>query len=296
MEFNLKTEEPKAVTALPLILYHRNCLDGFTAAWVCHKYFRGQAEFFAINYGEALPISVAGRDIYMVDFSMPAQYIKDMCVLANYVTVLDHHKTAEKDLTALLEGQDVPENLTLIFDMGKAGCQITWDFFYPTSPRPAALDFVADRDLWQFKLGKFRVEAVCACLYSYEFLFSSWYELMELRPIYSLEGEGIPILRQRRKNVEQLANSFRMITLAGYNVPVVNAPGFLASEVGESLYMQYPQFPFVATYYDSPDERVFSLRSKKDGGADVSEVAKLYGGGGHYNSAGFKKPLGWEGE
>lgn len=31
-------------------------------------------------------------------------------------------------------------------------------------------------------------------------------------------------------------------------------------------------------------------------GPDVSEIAKSYGGGGHKNAAGFRKPIGWEGD
>ena len=45
--------------------------------------------------------------------------------------------------------------------------------------------------------------------------------------------------------------------------------------------------PFAACYWDTPDGRVFSLRSSADG-ADVSEVAKQYGGGGHRNASGFR--------
>lgn len=41
--------------------------------------------------------------------------------------------------------------------------------------------------------------------------------------------------------------------------------------------------------------RVFSLRSEP-GGADVSQMAALYGGGGHFSAAGFTMPIGWEGD
>jgi nanoRNase/pAp phosphatase (c-di-AMP/oligoRNAs hydrolase) len=47
--------------------------------------------------------------------------------------------------------------------------------------------------------------------------------------------------------------------------------------------------PFAACYWDTPESRVFGLRSGEDG-ADVSEIAKQYGGGGHKHAAGFKVP------
>ncbi|WP_249139114.1 hypothetical protein [Actibacterium sp. MT2.3-13A] len=47
---------------------------------------------------------------------------------------------------------------------------------------------------------------------------------------------------------------------------------------------------------DRAAARVFSLRSRGDGGQDVSEIAASYGGGGHRNAAGFQMPIGWEGD
>lgn len=50
-----------------------------------------------------------------------------------------------------------------------------------------------------------------------------------------------------------------------------------------------------ACYWDTPEGRVFSLRSTDDG-PDVSAIAKQYGGGGHAHASGFRMPLGWEGD
>lgn len=46
-------------------------------------------------------------------------------------------------------------------------------------------------------------------------------------------------------------------------------------------------YPFAACYWDTPEGRVFSLRSKDDG-FDVGEIAKQYGGGGHKHASGFR--------
>ena len=60
-------------------------------------------------------------------------------------------------------------------------------------------------------------------------------------------------------------------------------------------------YPFAAAYFDRPDCRVFSLRSRRvevaiDVGAIAKEVGARLGfsGGGH--AAGFRAPVGWEGE
>lgn len=48
--------------------------------------------------------------------------------------------------------------------------------------------------------------------------------------------------------------------------------------------------PFAAAYWDEADgTRRWSLRSSETDGVDVSEIAKLYGGGGHVHAAGFRE-------
>jgi oligoribonuclease NrnB/cAMP/cGMP phosphodiesterase (DHH superfamily) len=62
-----------------------------------------------------------------------------------------------------------------------------------------------------------------------------------------------------------------------------NLPYTMSSDAGHEMAKGKP---FAACYWDTPKGRVFSLRST-DEGADVSEVAKQYGGGGHRNASGF---------
>jgi nanoRNase/pAp phosphatase (c-di-AMP/oligoRNAs hydrolase) len=81
------------------------------------------------------------------------------------------------------------------------------------------------------------------------------------------------------------------MTIGGYDVPVANLPYMFASDAGNI--MSEGEF-FAASYFDTPDGRKFSLRSK-DTGMDVSEIAKRFGGGGHARAAGFMMPIGWEG-
>lgn len=80
--------------------------------------------------------------------------------------------------------------------------------------------------------------------------------------------------------------------IGGNSVPVANIPYTLTSDAGNLMAQGEP---FAACYWDTPSGRVFSLRSTDDG-ADVSAIAKGYGGGGHAHAAGFQMPIGWEGD
>lgn len=92
------------------------------------------------------------------------------------------------------------------------------------------------------------------------------------------------IERKHFKDVVELSDVVvRDMTIGGHRVPVANVPYTLTSVMGHLL---AERAPFAACYWDTLEGRVFSLRSQKDG-LDVSQVAKLFGGG-HKNAAGFR--------
>lgn len=51
-----------------LCIYHGNCADGFTSAWVVRKALGGEVDFHAGIYQDAPP-DVSGKDVLLVDFS-----------------------------------------------------------------------------------------------------------------------------------------------------------------------------------------------------------------------------------
>lgn len=180
--------------------------------------------------------------------------------------------------------------------MDRSGAQIAWDFFHPGEPRPKLVDYVADRDLWRFDLGNSR--EVAAWLFSLDYTFAEWSRAAEAmednNSFYRAAMAGGAIERKHHKDIAELLKvTRREMVIAGHRVPVANLPYTMASDAAGQMAQGAP---FAACYYDRPDARVFSLRSRGDGGIDVSEIAAAYGGGGHRNAAGFQAPLGWEGE
>jgi oligoribonuclease NrnB/cAMP/cGMP phosphodiesterase (DHH superfamily) len=71
----------------------------------------------------------------------------------------------------------------------------------------------------------------------------------------------------------------------GFKVAIINSND-LQSEIGAHLYEKYP-VDFVIIYSLNGAGLVnIGLRSKNPTGTDVSNIAKMYGGGGHKHSAG----------
>ncbi|MGH7743701.1 MAG: phosphohydrolase [Candidatus Dormibacteria bacterium] len=292
----------------PLVLFHASCADGFCAAWLFHRRFPG-AEFIAVQYGDEAP-DVHGRDVYIVDFSFPRGVLLAMKEQAASLIVLDHHKTAQADLADL-------DFCT--FDMSKSGGRLAWEYLNRVDWEPPWLvTYTEDRDLWLWKAPFSR--EINAALHSYKFDFGVWDGLDRL-PSSALIVEGKAILRYQQGVVDGHVKNAKEIEIDGHKVLAVNATTMIseiAGELAKALCQRcdgdgkahgadrpfessgtgdYPgncpvcrgigHRPFGVCWFDTADrKRVYSLRSR-DGGIDVSAVAKVHGGGGHKQAAGF---------
>ena len=286
----------------PLVIYHANCWDGFCAAWVARKAL-GEIEAYPGLYGTSPP-DVTGRDVYLLDFSYKRQQMRDILGSARFVTVLDHHKTAEAELDGIIDefiqrpdliatnlvanpnGHELPR---VHFDMTKSGGRLAWEHFaylggWQGMKSPWLVDYTEDRDLWRHALPS--THEINAALRSYPLDFELWDEFndsMGQREMFKREGAAIR--RAERAIVDTHVKNARMRDVGGTIVPVVNATVLFSEISGELAKGQ----PFAACYFDRQDgKRQWSLRST-DTGMDVSAIAKAHGGGGHAHAAGFEE-------
>lgn len=251
----------------PLVIFHKNCQDGFCSAWLAKKALK-DAEFLPAQYGDKPP-EVNGRGVYILDFSYKRDVLLDMQNKVAYIYVLDHHKTAKEDLADL-------DFCT--FDMNKSGAGLTYDFFRLYLQPHWIIDYVQDRDLWKWKLP--HSQEVNAFVSSLPFDFEVWDNLPSLDEAIF---QGKAIRRYMERLVDNLFAFSREVVFDGYKVLAANS-STLNSEVGNCLAKGRP---FGIVWFQRQDSQfVYSLRSTPDG-IDVSELAKSHGGGGHKNAAGF---------
>ena len=128
----------------PLCIYHANCADGFTSAWVVNKYFKGNVDFYP-GVHQKDPPDVTGRHVIFVDFSYKRDVIKKMDQVAKSILILDHHKSAMEELACFVpaynswtdhildifqgfDGGHDPRIPRVKFDLERSGAGITWDF------------------------------------------------------------------------------------------------------------------------------------------------------------------------
>ena len=260
-----------------LVIYHGNCFDGFTAAWVHARHSGESGEYIAAHHGDAPP-DVTGRDVLVLDFSYPRAELLAMNDAAASLQVLDHHKSAEEALRGLP---------FCAFDMDRSGCGMTWDFLMPGHQRPQLVNIMEDRDLWRFKYEA--TGPVIAAAGAVPMTFEAWDQLAG--DIDGVIGDGEAILRYIRTVGERVSQQAVSWTIGEHSVPVVNIAYPSASDHLALLLAHHPEAPFVASFCLGGDSKWhFSLRSRStdpDHGFDVSVLAGQYGGGGHRNAAGF---------
>lgn len=275
----------------PLVLYHGpDCPDGFCAAWVSHRVLGDGADYLPVQYGQPPPDGADDKDrgLYVLDFSYPRDVTFRLAALRHErVVVLDHHKTARAALDGLeieLASNNCGDALTAVFDVGKSGARLAWEHFFPGEPAPWLVAYVEDRDLWAWKLPFSR--EVSAGLAARPRTFAEWDELgRHPRRPPGLTQEGAAVLRYQSRLVDSACANAREVDIDGHKVLAVNAT-CLFSEVAGKL---AEGRPFGAAWFVRGDgKKVWSLRSR-DGGVDVSEVARRHGGGGHRNAAGYEE-------
>lgn len=264
------------------VLFHADCDDGFTAAWIARRHLPPDTEFIAVRYQEPFPIDAGGHDVYILDFSYPRATIEALYEICNKLVVLDHHKTAKAELEGLCHC-----GLTrwIEFNMEYSGSLMTWLYFRKNGePPPLFVRYINDRDLWRKQMPYH--EEITAYIKSHARTWENWDRLDTLigqtMGFEEAKTEGRAILRARDRLIEEcLGRTFEM-EIAGHKVLACPTP-VLQSEVAGRL---AEGRDFGAVFYFKDDQTAeFSLRSRGD--FDVGVLARKFGGGGHRNAAGF---------
>src|SRR3989344_2431542 len=104
-----------------IVLYHKNCTDGFSAAWATWLALGRKADYIPVIHQETLPKGLDDKEGYLVDFCYRADLMGDLLQGAKRVTALDHHAMCEEDVLRTEGG---------VFDNNHSGAVIAWNYFH----------------------------------------------------------------------------------------------------------------------------------------------------------------------
>jgi oligoribonuclease NrnB/cAMP/cGMP phosphodiesterase (DHH superfamily) len=264
--------EPSSVN---FVIYHADCSDGFGAAYSAWKLLGERAQYHAAKYGEPAP-DVAGKNVVILDFSYDNATTKKLIKSANSLIVIDHHKSA------MIELHDVS---CTHFDMNHSGAMLAWKFFHPGKDAPRMIKFIEDRDLWKWEIPYSK--EFSAAFDMVPFTFEDFDLFLDDSAVDNAQMRGSYILAYSKTVISKIAKRAIARKMGNKDILVVNSPHWM-SEIGSVLSTKC-DFA-VIWYYDHDTRQVkVSLRAHHDD-ADVSEVAKRFGGGGHRKAAGFALP------
>lgn len=289
----------------PLVITHANCPDGWCCEWLFRRHFGANADYMQAKYGDPVPAVGLRPWVYIADFSWPADDMESMAAACGgRLTLIDHHQTAASAVRGLAVAANIgvyPAEPKIRFDLEHSGAVLTWKYLkeagatdpvFSTDQPPLIVRLVEDRDLWKWKLPESK--EINAAIASYPKSVEDWTALHNLLTpalgggYWRLVREGEAILRRQEQEVQAAVNRAVWLNIAGHRVLVVNTTCH-HSEIGERLSAGRP---FAATYFDDLKRnlRIWSFRSR-EGGIDVSEIARKFGGGGHRQAAGAQQPL-----
>lgn len=286
-------------------VYHYPCADGLAAAAAVEKKYEGEKiSYFPTTYHKPIPeilLETLYDKIFIVDFSYSYEETLRIAKQTDHLVVLDHHKTAEKELA----NRNWPKNCTVIFDMKRSGAGLAWDLI--VGRRTLNVRYVEDRDLWNWKYGdnsKYfhtavsidiienlqlddtrKVYAMLSALKGHDdsLAIGEWYQKMWDTVIDTMTY-------QYQENKIWFNKILDDGTTKNIGVPcrIIRCPGRFASDACNKLLLDVTFNGIaIAVWNDlAGDKMKVSMRAKNN--YDVSEVAKYYGGGGHANAAGFE--------
>lgn len=279
------------------IIYHNPCNDGAVALW-CANYYSPIEEKIPCQAGTNPQNLVPdNKNILFVDLCPSFDYLFKICKYAKKIVVLDHHKTTLDEWKKFKE--KCPSNLTIQLDMERSGCQMSWDYFFQ-SPRPWFVDYVADRDLWAWKLPYSR--EINQYFFEYNTLehtkLNEITQLIEWTPEQknSIIVEGSSLLKYQKKQLdlaskraieaEMFVNNFKYKLWLGTTTTADRSDlgNVLANKLLSSGNL--PNFSAVWVYEPKTNDWWISLRGHKNS-PDLSVIAKVFGGGGHPKASGF---------
>ena len=268
----------------PLILYHgRNCPDGFGAALAAWLYYGDSAEYKGLDHGDVQTLDdlppVAGRAVYILDFSFSEDILRAIDERAAKLVMLDHHKSAAEKLTGFACRCGVVH-----FDMSKSGARLAWEFFHPDAPVPPLLQYVEDRDIWKWEFAE--SAGFLSALDMEPQDFARWREIAAFTPeqLARFMARGAAMDEKYRKLAADIAEGAQPLVFNGIAGLMVNAPGMFHSLVGDLLSAQSGTF---ALMWSAGAKGVKAgLRAQRN--FDCIALAESMGGGGHAQACGFK--------
>ncbi len=146
----------QAVAATPESPRGVDCPDGIAAAWAVARHF-GYENIELIPYAHRNLLSdevlvdlgfewekLAGKEVVIVDCTLPTLALEEIAKTADSVTILDHHDTSKEQLKAIATDMRTP--IMAKWSGSDCGFTLAWRDFHPKASLPWFAEAIYARD------------------------------------------------------------------------------------------------------------------------------------------------------
>lgn len=269
-----------------IYVFHHNDIDGHASAALVRLAHTGKEfSFVECDYSFSLIpfIQEIQQDdmVYVVDYSFKENTLHELKALmhaTDNLVWIDHHVCSVQLVEQHLELVSVKG----VLDMRYSAAALVYTWFHKGAARiPYWIQLVSDYDTWAKQL-------VDTDAFNYGMLASDWsvesdlWESLTDDVTMNIVRKGESVLEYIKQRSKSHLKSYGFVTeFAGYKCLAVNSR-YESSMIFDSVRNQYPvcvMFEFTG--------RCWKYSLYTNGRLDASQIASIYGGGGHAGAAGF---------
>jgi oligoribonuclease NrnB/cAMP/cGMP phosphodiesterase (DHH superfamily) len=256
-------------------------------------------DLIEMSYEKPFPMDtiLPNEQIYIVDYSISPDKMRELLKITKDVTWIDHHKTAIEKYA------DFEYDIRGVRYDGIAGCMLTYCYLYHMTERgsgeikpfdismtddaPMFTKLIADWDVWKFEYGD-RTRNFVTAFNAYDFspISINWNQFFcdsEISAENVMVDEGRAMIKYRDGWAAGYLERFGFETefegLKCFAVNLGNCNSEYFKSLPEGKYDAFMPFAFNGEQY------TVSMYSTVK---DVSIICKKHGGGGHAKAAGFQ--------
>lgn len=266
-----------------MICFYHIDLDGECSAAIVYKAKNKLGKYIPVNYDKKFPLDIISlnEEVILVDYNFDKdEDFESLKSITKNIVLIDHHlKSVDSKF----------DNIKGIRRTDKAGCELTWEYFFPTVKVPKAVELIGDFDTWKFKYGEYtkqfqaglKIKDTCpeSDIWNLLFALSEHNNLVD-----ETVKQGVIINEYMQVNNKRLIDNLAFVTrFEGYKCIACNI-AFTGAMVFDSL---KEDFDIKIIFYFNGRVYNISLYTEKND-IDVNRIANKYGGGGHKKAAGFQ--------
>jgi len=283
------------------IIFHKNCLDGFTGFYLFMKTKKWIPKPFVypdVPFTTKIPDNIDGKNIIIIDVAYKPNILRAISKKAKYVLFIDHHITLYHDIKNVKS-----KNIDIVFDEKESGASLVWNYFFKNKKMPKFVKYIKDNDI-----GKWKYENTMPFISALELEFKlkpefknlkHWDKLLNSKFVKKMVKRGTYYNKYKNYMIERFAKKHIMlgfpsnkaikkfklknISRENYKVAITSSTCPSASLIGKYIVENFDcDFAIIFTYRFDKNRYILSFRSNS---VDVGKIAKQFGGGGHKYAA-----------